>query len=73
MTVIGTSPVRAELLRQLTRHHRCTDITGPALAARDALADARDAGPDLRHLTAIRLRDWAAILTATAEQMETRA
>ena len=73
MTVVATSPVRAELLRQFCLHHRCSGVAGPALAARDAIAAACDAGPELRHVTAIRLRDWAAILTATAEQMETRA
>lgn len=65
-----TGPAAAELLRQFCVRHRCTGMSGPALALRDALAATIEDGPAPAAVQVIRLRDWAAILTATADAME---
>jgi hypothetical protein len=67
----GAAPqLAAQLHHEFCRHHRCSGMVGTAIAVRDAIAAHADAPPSV---AAIRLRDWAAILTATAEKMEKRA
>lgn len=65
------SPVEAAIMRAFCAHHRCAGMAGAALGARGALAMSveSEAGGD-RLIQAARLRAWAAVLTAAAQQME---
>ena len=64
-------PSIAELLfREFCRHHRCSGMAMPATAVRVALAAATDFAAAPAFVRARKLRDWAAIITATADALD---